>query len=302
MAVAEFGVSYDGPALATAEMAVRDLAPALLALGELFHDASRVAYPDRSAVALKIKATSEGSFLIDLILEAEHGWENFRDFFSGDMASALANLIEIVIGAGGLFALIRTLGRRRIKGRRHGAEPMTIVLELDDGSAITIHAQAYELYLNVSARRHARDVVEPLRREGVDALEFRRDKQTTLQVTQSDVDSFQVPEPETEALLEDERELIVAIAAVTFVEGNKWRLSDGNSTFFAAIDDRQFLDRVQQGEPFRNGDMLRVAMRITQTRDADGLHSDYLVTRVLEHIPREVQLRLDETPDGEDPA
>lgn len=293
MAVAEFDVSYDGPALATAEMAVRDLAPALLALGELFHDASRVAYPDRSPVALKIRATSEGSFLVDLILEAEHGWENFRDFFSGDTASALANLIEIVAGAGGLFALIRTLGRRKVKAHKRGPEPTTVVLELEDGTAITIHAQAYELYLNVSARQHARDVVEPLRRDGVDVLEFRRDKETTLQVTQGDVDSFEVPDT-AEALLEDERELIVAIAAVTFVEGNKWRLSDGNSTFFATIEDREFLDRVEQGEPFRKGDMLRVVMRITQTRDAEGLHSDYLVTRVLEHIPREVQLRLDD--------
>ena len=37
-------------------------------------------------------------------------------------------------------------------------------------------------------------------------------------------------------------------------------------------------------------------MHILQTRDHEGLHSDYHVTTVLEHIPRETQLRLDEPP------
>ena len=120
MAVAEFDVSYDGPALATAEMAVRDLAPALLALGELFHDASRITYPERPPVALKIRATSEGSFVVDLILEAERTWDTVRDFFSSDPGSALANLIEVV---GALFIATRLIGRRAIKSHKRASIP-----------------------------------------------------------------------------------------------------------------------------------------------------------------------------------
>ena len=60
MAEVDFAVEYDGPALQAGRMPVRDLAPALLALGEIFTDASRVFYPEREPVALNIEATREG--------------------------------------------------------------------------------------------------------------------------------------------------------------------------------------------------------------------------------------------------
>lgn len=50
MAESAFTVTYDGPALATGRIPVRDLAPALLALGELFLDASSLVNPDREPV------------------------------------------------------------------------------------------------------------------------------------------------------------------------------------------------------------------------------------------------------------
>src|SRR5688500_11839084 len=52
MAETTFGVVYDGPALETGRMPVRDLAPALLALGQLFSEASRFVYPEQEPVSL----------------------------------------------------------------------------------------------------------------------------------------------------------------------------------------------------------------------------------------------------------
>ena len=52
MAETSFGVLYDGPALDTGEIAVADLAPALLALGGLFTETSVLLYPSRPPVSL----------------------------------------------------------------------------------------------------------------------------------------------------------------------------------------------------------------------------------------------------------
>lgn len=60
MAETTFGVNYDGPALDDGRMPVRDLAPALLALGELFREASAELYPDLPPPALDVKATEKG--------------------------------------------------------------------------------------------------------------------------------------------------------------------------------------------------------------------------------------------------
>jgi hypothetical protein len=110
-----FGITYDGPALAAGTMPVRDLAPALLALGDLFTEASQVLYPDAGPVALNIKATDEGSFDVHLILEAKDLWDQLVDMFTSDEVTALVNLQNLVIGgvgSMGLIALVMKCGDR----------------------------------------------------------------------------------------------------------------------------------------------------------------------------------------------
>jgi hypothetical protein len=93
----------------------------------------------------------------------------------------------------------------------------------------------------------------------------------------------------------------LAIASVAFTEGNKWRLSDGSSTFHATIADEGFLARVDRGEErFGKGDILRVELHMTQSRGDVGLTTTYVVEHVIDHIPtvRPVSL-FDHEPDGD---
>jgi hypothetical protein len=87
-------------------------------------------------------------------------------------------------------------------------------------------------------------------------------------------------------------ELVVSILSLTFAEGNKWRLSDGERSFSAAIEDQAFIDRVDGGiEAFRKRDMLRWRMRTKQSQRDGRLHTEYTVSEVIQHIPRQMQLR-----------
>ena len=285
-----FGVTYDGPALTDGRMPVKDLAPALLALGELFAEASLAVYPTRKPVALNVKATQQGSFEVILILES--AWDHIVDLFSSDAVESLLNLKELVIGTGvGLFALMKKLRTRRITHR----EPLDsgrIRITFDDGTTVEVPAAVLELYGSVEVRKQVRQVVEPLHREGIDLLEFRSDEHVTVSITTDEAPAFDLPTADPTLLSDQQLDLVVSIASVAFVEGNKWRLTDGDRTFHATIGDADFLERVEHGEPFRKGDMLRCRIRIVQSQALDGLHTDYQVVQVLEHIPRTIQLRL----------
>src|SRR5581483_11505826 len=105
MPEADFAIVYDGPALETGQMPVRDLAPALLALGELYTEASKIVYPKQPPVSLNVKANERGSFLVWLALQAGDTWDTMRDLLVSQDATAIANLMQIVSGAHGMFWL-----------------------------------------------------------------------------------------------------------------------------------------------------------------------------------------------------
>lgn len=64
---AKFNVLYDGVALENSEMDVKDLAPALLALGSLLEEINYVINKDKAKVAVNVKASFKtGCFGIEL--------------------------------------------------------------------------------------------------------------------------------------------------------------------------------------------------------------------------------------------
>ena len=97
----------------------------------------------------------------------------------------------------------------------------------------------------------------------------------------------------------------LTITTVSFAEGNKWRLSDGEHTFFATIKDEGFLRRVDaRQEAFRKGDVLRCRVTLQQWQTETGLRPEWTVDQVLEHIPagRNMTLPLGEPDESPPPA
>jgi hypothetical protein len=292
MAETAFSVAYDGPALADGTMPVRELAPALLALGDIFAEASLILYPDRPPVALSIKATEEGSFLVRLILEAEGVWDQVVDIFGSDAADALANMKELIIGGGvGLFFFVRWLKGRKVKSVERSPRPGYVLIIAEDGSTLELRSEVLALRNNPNISRKARRVVAPLTHPGIEEVRFGEGNDATV-IRDEDVPAFE-PSDEEEPLSEQTLEMVVEIVSPTFAEENKWRLSDGQNTFFAAMEDDGFLERVSMGaESFRKGDLLRCSIRIVQTRRTDGLHTEHHVVRVVDHIPGAVQTNI----------
>lgn len=299
MAETTFGVTYEGPALADGRMPVRDLAPALLALGELFTEASTILYPDRPPVALDIHATHESSFEVDLILKAVEGaWDTTEQLFGGDGATALVNLKELVLGgsAVGLMELIKWLRGRRIAS----AEPVPIdddapdpgnvrVTIAEDGeTSLEVPSEVLRLHGSVTVRSNAKEVVRPVERQGVESFKATSDRQVTISVGKADLLAFDAIEPpeEEEELQDNERDTTVQIVAISWNEANKWRFSEGaaDSSFYARIEDPAFWDGIERAEAFRKGDLLKCRLRTIQRKVDDRLEVEYQIVEVYEHI------------------
>lgn len=281
------GVTYGGPALDAGEMPVRELAPALLAIGELFAEASLLAHPDREPVSVKVRATSHGSFVCELAIHSPDTWNQILSLLTSRPVTALVDLQALLFGTGGLFWLILKIKNAVIE-RKEALPSGMIRLTLDDGTVIEGKADAVALYERQSARQSAEEIVSPLKQEGIETVDFAPAQQPVVTVNQSDLASFASTADEN-VLNDREVEMIVTVETVSFASGYKWRFSEGDITFTATIDDPAFRARIDAGEAFRKEDMLRARMRVVQSQLGNKLKTERTVVRVIEHYPRQEQ-------------
>ncbi len=77
---------------------------------------------------------------------------------------------------------------------------------------------------------------------------------------------------------------LLVIETIAFEKTAGWRFSDGDSSFNASLEDEAFLTRIEQGEPFKRGDRLKVNMIVEQTQKEKNIITKRKIVKVLEHI------------------
>jgi hypothetical protein len=290
-----FTISYDGPALRDGAMDVRDLAPALMALGQLFDAANQNLNPEGSQIKLDVKATEPGSFQI--VLELSQNWSSqVLQFFASPETSGATNLLSWVLGVptatGGLVWLVKALkgkGADKIERLTDNTMRLTIGSE-----SFIIPFELLRLYQDLAVRSALQKLVEePLKKDGIDSFAVKQDKAVVVAVDKSEGEAFAKPSLPDEILIEQVRRAAFSIISLAFKEDNKWRLYDGNTQISATISDADFLQRVDANQvSFSKGDILMCDVKITQRRTPEGLKTDYVVERVIEHRPAARQLPL----------
>jgi hypothetical protein len=293
-----FRITYDGPALANHEMDVRELAPALLAVGDLLEAATRVLSGERAKPQINVRGSFRtGSFGIDFALATD--WLlKVRDLFATETASAMANALEILGALGlvtwqgrkGLVAALKWLRGRRIEKVELSPGRARLVVE---GDALDIELQVLALLRDLAVREALDKLLAPLDLEGVDTFASGTDAQIVETVGAAERAWFYPPAVEDELILDDVRRMAFSIVSLAFREDNKWRLYDGSATIYATITDAGFIQRVDQNvERFAKGDSLMCMVRVRQWQTPVGVRTDYEVTEVLEHRQAARQIRL----------
>ena len=286
-----FSIKYDGPALASHQMDVRELAPALIALSSLLKEANRTLFTDSSEVRVNVNGTFKGgSFGVDFV--ALQGIKDqIVSMFSGPGATSAANLFAIlsgigILGTGGLIGVVKWLrGRKPSSIRIEGDNTVFELRTVETVETFEADLATGRLYQSRVVRQSLARVVKPLETEGIDVFACGRDGATEAVITKEEAGFFAVAASGADVVSDVTNEgTLLQIESAVFKDGNKWRFSDGASSFFAEITDQGFLARIDSGdERFGKGDVLVVDLRRIQSITDTGLKSEYVVERVREH-------------------
>lgn len=292
MSSSSFHVVYDGPALTGSTIDVRDLAPALLAFGEVIEQANLTLNEGRTQIALRVHASfKSGCFGIDFSV-VQSLLSQVSSLFKESPVSTAKDLTETLgfaFSAGssattGVIFLIRWLRNRKVR-RVVLLDNGKARVELDDEHLET-ELRTINLLRNFKLRQALEAaVVKPLSQPGIDSVAISTSPDTGfVTITKTECRYFVAPVLEHEEIQDKTTEASLQLVSVSFKGDNKWRLSDGSSHFHAAILDDRFLHRVHTGESsFSAGDILTVRLRKRQWLESDTLKAEYEVLEVLDH-------------------
>ncbi len=293
---------FDGPSVENGEIDVQDLAPALLAMGQLIQATNQEINGEKAHVSVRVKATAEGSFEVDLNL-MQSLIENAKALFdfsaeNKEGIAAAKDLAEILfkvtggVGAlgGGVFALMKYLkGRKpdKVENLKSG----DIHIHCGDTYFLT-NKKTLQVAESVTVRQQMRKYVSTLAKDGIDTLKVRRAEEPELKVSKEEIGHFDF-EIEEEVLTDEMREMTLQIISLSFKEDNKWRVTDGGDPFNAAIEDTNFLNQIANNEiSFSKGDYLICKVRERQFSTSKGLKKESTIIEVTGHNKAAQQLRL----------
>jgi hypothetical protein len=303
-------IAYNGPALSNGEMDVRDLAPALLAFADLVNKANTIIGGEHAVkVLLNQDSIQKGSFDVTMLLDM-NVLDQARLLVGVANDNGLSELLtvlgwgETVVGAtvpvvAGIFQLVQAMA---------GSEP-TSIQHRDDGyvgitlannTVIVTGESTLNLYLNVDARKDLEQVTKPVDGNKINSFELRNPdkpdvREAIVSITSKDLPSFKSPDivPVQEETF-PEQEMVMKIVTLALKPDYAWRLSDGESTFTAVIEDKEFLKKVNnRSYIFGAGDMLHVKYVMKQSITGKGnISVERTITKVIKVIPKPTQIPL----------
>lgn len=302
-------LAYDGEALRTGSMDVRDLAPALLAIGQICERANTVLNENKAEVAVKVRSDFKtGSFELQIDISQTLIEAAKLLFTHKNQVSTARELLEIIglVGGGGSFAAVSLFKLIKwLKGRKatkttileNGATRIYIdnSINIDNSTHIDVKPEVVRLYNDEGIRKAALGIVKPLESEGIDTFEVREQNRAIDIINKEDLSSFvalssAVPDI---PLVETDRDAALVIIKPSFEDDLKWMFSDGEARFSAAMMDNIFLEKLSNRQiSFTKGDVLLVRLSSKSYQTSTGLKTEHKIIKVLEIKPAPRQLSL----------
>lgn len=278
---------YDGEALKNHEISPRELSLAILGFDGVLNEANKTLNPSSAKIHVKVKSNLEaGSFKINFNV-AQNIIEKATELFTSQFVDATLNASELSIllfaGMGSLWKLLKFLKNRKPtnKIKKDGL----IIIQVDDESFET-NEKVLKLYENWQLRKALEEMTSPLDKVGIDLCLIKPENiDDFTDLNKEEVQYFKAP-PAREVMIDEpvSFKTNLNIISLSFKDKNKWYVNDGQSSFYAIIEDLDFLRRIDENEEFRKGDILKVFIRREQfLNEEQKLRTEYYIEKVIEH-------------------
>lgn len=296
-------VRYDGPALAGHSIDVDDLAPALLALGELCKLANRKFNGDRASIKVLINVDVEQNCfelnveLVQTIFEAAKSLLTHSDVAT---AKEIFEWLGLVGSGWGLFRLLKYLNGRQVTEKTiqkvDGKDVIQIKVD-GDNNVINVDPKAMELLEDSRNVKSAQKVVKPLTKEGYDSIEFedqsgkieKIDRRVAESILKYDADLPPVNLP-----LDEPPDVVTAwiqvYSPVYEHSADTWRFFYGEGHAYMDISETDIAERALERGGALVNDNYKVRLEITQSvTDAGRFKNHYKILEVLDFKPAQIQ-------------
>lgn len=318
MSTTSFRISYDGEALASHTMDVRDLAPSLLGLGEVIVEANRILNGKDVAVELHVTPNvHERCF--DIGLEVIQQWEIIKRLMGEDDVSTAKTLIEILVLAYGvpksvLFLINKFKGKKPVNVivfKDENGNPM-YRYQFDGEDDVILDQKQHVLYQNGKIRRSFGKLLKPVvSKTGVETFiayeEGKKDEGFAISKAEAQKIDFAPPEgdlPEEEASEEPFEANLRVFSPVYDLTAPRWRFWLGEEHHYMDVSDsniRQFV--FDRGGALIN-DVFRVRIqKVTRDNDDGEPAEHFKVLEVLGFTPahRQTDMFIAESEEDDEP-
>ena len=280
-------VAFTGNAV-NGSMNVNELASALLALSNLVSEANQILNHDHSKIEVRISAHFErGSF--EMSLELIRDLPAQIKFFLFDSSISLNEILGAIglfctISGGNFLEIFRFVRGRKIS-KVEKADKDTVKIFIDEESR-EFSIGAWQLFKSEKARRHMEGLISPLNKDGIEAVEFRdaNNKEVMERITEEESAYFAADAAEDLEQLVSSQKLKLRIVNVSFERDLKWRFDDGETKFYAKVEDEEFWSAVEAGRlSFTCGSAILAEIETTQQFVKNDLRkTTKIIKKVLE--------------------
>lgn len=271
---AKLSLKYSGPAVDAGLMDVYAAAANMVAFSEFIVAAAKATYGENTTAQAEVAGFGRGSFVTDIVFQV-----------AGPLATVFSaatpdSFLDVIKQA---FDLWKHLKGSPPTSVTHNDDHQTIKVTNNSGQVIIVKTESLSLVFSDKASGSVEQFVgKAMGKDGMDSVQIETDKKPLAIAQQSEASYFGAVKP-SETVTNSMMEIHLVIEAPHFKDGNKWRFYDGQNSFAAEMADKEFLDRVDNGERFGKGDILRVELQTIQQRSGGKISTERVVVKVIEH-------------------